>query len=277
MENQGVQIKMEMPKPEAPAVEVKEENLPVAASANVLPTVPNTAWGAEEISADDILLPKILLMQGLSQAVTDEKARIGDMLDNLNGQVIGDKNTPVEIIVFKTTKTWIIFEDKNNTGSMEYVRQEPMTAANQNWPMEEVMGGLKVRRDRALNFYCLLPSQIASGEAFPYLVSMRRTSYTAGKKLVTYFTKLKLANQPTASRVFALSCKKQENDKGTFYVFDAAMSRQSTPEEIKAAHDWYQIISTATVRVMDTDLEAEAGGIGNSPAIDPETAATRQF
>jgi hypothetical protein len=139
--------------------------------------------------------------------------------------------------------------------------------------MEEVMNGVKVQRDRAINVYCLVPGQ---EESFPYLISFRRTGYSAGRKLVTHFTKLKMFGLPPAARVYELTCTKQENEKGIFYVFDVAEKRKSTEAEMKTAWDWFQVVKSTKVRVDDSDLEEEGTATGAAP-IDPSKAATRQF
>lgn len=261
----GMQISM--------AKEEKQEALPVVREENLPAAVGEGSWGAEGISAQDILLPKILLMQGLSQWVADEKAKLGDMVDSLAGTVLGDKGKGVDVLAFNSFKTWVIYQEVN--GKLKFVKQEPMTAANQGWPLEEVMDGVKVRRDKALNFYCLLPNQIASGEHFPYLLSCRRTSYPAGKKLVTHFTRLKMFQKPPAARIFELTCKRQENEKGIFYVFDVIEKRASTEAEMKAAWDWWQVIRSTNVRIDDSDLEVDEAPIG--APVDPDAAATRSF
>lgn len=257
-EQTGCQVEIKAGAPEA-------ANLPaVPDDGETLPAVPDSgAWGSEGVDSRDILMPKILLMQGLSKLVTSEKAKMGDFVDSLSHTILGGKEKPLDFIPFHTFKTWIIFHEVN--GKLEYVRQEPMTPLNQDWPLEEVMEGTKVRRDKAINIYCVLPEQVATGEFFPYLISFRRTSYTAGRKLTTAFAKLKMFKIAPAKRVFSLSCTKQENEKGVFYVADVVEKRKSTEPEVKAAWDWHLVMQSANVKIDNSDLETEAAA-GESAA-----------
>jgi hypothetical protein len=255
-------------------------NVPAVAAPNLPANIGEGSWGGEGVSASDILLPKILLMQGLSKAVADEKAKAGDMLDSLSGSVIGSKSDSLEILAFNSFKTWIVYEQVPGKGAgegakLKFIKQEPMTPQNESWPLEEMMNGVQVRRDKALNFYCLLTSQVAKGEFMPYLLSCRRTSYPAGRKLVTHFARLKMFNKPPASRIFELTCKKQENDKGVFYVFDVAEKRPSTDAEMQAAYQWWKVIQSTQVRVDDSDLAEDGAPVG--APVDPDAAATRSF
>lgn len=214
------------------------------------------AWGSENVASSDLIIPKILATQGLSKLVSEGKATVGEIRDSLNGEKLGDKSTPVDIIAFSSFRTWVIFEKRN--GKDEYVKTERITPENEGWAINEVVNGVEVRRDKCLNFYVLLPSEIESGMAFPYLVSLRRYGMQAGKKLSTFAAKLKAFNKPIAAKVFKLGVVKQENDKGVFFVFDVTAGRDSSAAELAEAHKWYKTVQTATVKHDDSDLKAEA-------------------
>ena len=218
-------------------------------------TVGQGAWGSEGVDKSDFLIPKILLMQGLSKFVADEKAQMGDFVNSVTGEVIAGRGKPIEIIPLISFKTWIKFEETSQ-GKWEYRGQEPMTAANAHWELDGEENGLKVRRDRALNFYVLLASEADRPDALPLLISCRRTSYMAGKKLVTYFGQCQMANQPPAAHSLPLEGKKVQNDKGTFYVLDvdAAKKKRVSEKQLAKAYEWYQTLKKGGVKVDDSDL-----------------------
>ena len=62
------------------------------------------AWGDAPVSARDIIIPKILAMQGLSELVTDGKAKFGDFVDSVTHQVLGSIDKPLEFVPFHMTK-----------------------------------------------------------------------------------------------------------------------------------------------------------------------------
>jgi hypothetical protein len=252
------------------AVENVEETRAVAAqeTARPLAVAPGVreevgAWGSEGLSNSDILVSKILLMQGLSDLVADGQATPGQLRDSLQGTLLGSKDKACEIIPFSSFRTWVIFEKKN--GKDEYVRTVPIDASNESWPISEIINGIEVRRDKCLNFYVLRPQDITEGLAFPYLISFRRYGSQAGKKLTTFAAKLKAFNKPMASRVFELKVQTEENDKGKFFSFDIGMGRETTDAELGEAKKWYQTFKTATVRADDSDLKAD---VKQAPAAD---------
>lgn len=222
------------------------------------------AWGVEGLTQRDIVIPKILAMQGLSKLVTSGQAKFGEFRDSLNGVVLGEiGKQAIEFVPFLLEKVWIVFEDKNPPGSQQtnykFTKVEPLTAENENWPYEEVINGVKIRRDRTMNFYVLLPGEIEKGGAIPYILSFRRTSARAGQKLATtMFMKNLKAGKTPASMVLELHGEKQQNDKGTFVVLDVKEKRPSTTAEIAEAFSWVKTVKAGKTRADTSDLEAEA-------------------
>ena len=134
----------------------------------------------------------------------------------------------------------------------DYVQTVPVTPKNEAWQFEEVVAGKLVKRMKGINYYVLLVSDIEAGEAFPYILTFRSTSFNAGKKLATHLAKLRMFKQPSAAQVFALSATREKNDKGTFMVLNVAPSRKATEVEKAAAYQWYQGLKvTKNVKVAD--------------------------
>lgn len=212
------------------------------------------AWGGEDISNEDIIIPKILLMQPMSELVTDGVAKIGEFRDSLNkDRVLGSDKEPVELIVFGTFKTWLEFKDD------EFLATRPWTPETSDLKLEEFLeDGSILRRDKVLNFYCLIPKDIASGEPFPFVLSCRRTSAMAGKTINTHIKKLQMFKKPSAAKVFALNSRKETNDKGTFFVSEINVLRDSTNEELSTAWEWHKALAKSKVRVDDSDLGGDS-------------------
>jgi hypothetical protein len=219
--------------------------------------------GDAPVQTSDLLIPKILLMQGQSKLVKDEKAKQGEIRDSLSGDLLGARDKAGEIIAFHSYKTWLIFHKKD--GVEKYVEQVPWTPENDKWAREEVAGGVTIKRVRSLNFYVLIPSEVESGVFFPKVIAFRSTSYTAGRKLETERAKLQMFGKPLALRVFNVTSVRAENEKGSFYVFDAAAGRQSSDKELEAAAMWKDLIRNSTsVRVDESDIvEAEAAAVSD--------------
>jgi hypothetical protein len=221
------------------------------------------AWGGEDISSQDIIIPKILLMQPMSDLVTDGIAKIGEFRDSLNKDVVlGSDKEAVEFIVFGTFKNYLEFKDD------EYLRTVQGDMGD--LPQEEILeDGAAMKRTRVQNAYVLLTRDIKNGEPFPYVISFKSTGYTAGKTLMTYIKKLQLFKKPSAAKVFALTCTKETNEKGTFFVPQISTLRDSTTEEMSQSYEWYKLLAKSKVRVDDSDVNKDSTG-------DAVTSATRE-
>lgn len=231
--------------------------------------VANSAWGAEDANTENVLIPKLLLMQGLSQAVSDEKASMGDFVDSTTLEVLGTGREkgykPVRFIPIKCFETWVVYE-KLGGEKLQFKEIVPFGGENAKWERETET----YRRDRVLNFYVLLEEQANNPAALPYTLAFRRTSFVAGKKLSTHFTQCKLAatrgkGRPPAATIFELSATKRENDHGTFYVWDVAPAGETKPEHLQVAYEWFQTLKNEADKytVDNSEYAEEAGGTVN--------------
>jgi len=216
---------------------------------------PELDTGAE-IDARDLILPKILLMQGLSKQVADGKGRMGEIRGSLEENLLAEIGEGVAFIPFHFDKTWIIYE-KEKGKKESYKQTLPWRAENADWGWSDVVDGVEIRRVQSLNFYCVLPHEIESGMFLPYVISFRSTGYKAGKNLITHAQKLKMFGRPLASKVFTLKGLKTENELGTFYVPEVTVLRDSTQEEQDAVKPWCKLVAEKKVRVDESDVETE--------------------
>ena len=250
-----------MAKKTAPAAKETKAVATVAQTQEVALTAPTKqAWGSEDLSATGIIMPKLLLMQGLSKFVTEGEAAQGQIVNSLTKEVVGGitniktkAGTAVDLVAFKAFKTWLEFEKEN--GEWVYKKGYPMTADNVNFKQEEIINGVEIRRDRCLNYYCLQPSKVASGEALPVVVSFRRTSMKAGKKLATMAAELKaLGGKPLAFKHFSLSAVPLQKDDKTFWGFEVEYGERSTEAELNEAFKWYSALKSIEAKIDDSDL-----------------------
>lgn len=232
-------------------------------------------WGSEGASTEDLLVPRILLAQGLSKYVTAGKAAIGDIVRSTDHAVLAKRGETVEFIPLGTFKQWRIMA--NVGGKWKFKRIEPVTPENINsdWEWEE--NGELYRRDNVLNFYVILPEDLsketkarealAKGElpdpddvVLPYTLSFTRTSYTTGKMLSTHFQKAKHLGVPPAITVFNLSTTIETNDDGSFTVAHVEKSRKTEANELAFAKRWHDTIRSSNVTVDEeeaVDTEGE--------------------
>jgi hypothetical protein len=228
-------------------------------------------WGAaSDVDTSDVLIPKLLLMQGLSKLVAEGDAAQGEIIRSTTGKALAKKGEAVDFIPLMTYKTWVLEEKVGS--KYEYRRVEPMTAANKDLPLEFVDGANQWRRNRCLNFYVLLPQDISKEAAalkaaaagdlpdpedalLPCVLSFRRTSYNAGKILATHFKKAEHFKVTPAVTVFKLSSTVEKNELGTFHAFTVEPGRKATVEELTVAKRWFDTLQKVQVKVDEPEVD----------------------
>ena len=240
------------------AVAVKETN---AVSTDVA-----SEWGNDQVLGQDIVIAKILPMQPSSDLVTDGKATIGEFRDSLSGVKLGSIVEPLDIIPFHIEKFWDILVKEGDQfewdSSVPLIENPTLQGYNDNLPWSDKVDGVEIKRVRRMNFYVMIPSEIAAGTAIPYILSFKSTSFREGKKLFTQmYLRNKKANLAPPAYSFKLSGTKEKNDKGTFIVPTVEMGRASTAAEIADCLTWYKLIKGGGVKVDDSDLKKDAANV----------------
>lgn len=217
-------------------------------------------WGAPQISAQDIVLPKILAMQGMSVAVTEGRAVMGEFRDSLSNNLIGKIDAPFECIPFFVDKVWDI-QVQQPDGKFKWettvpVVENPMSPDyNDNWKWNTEADGVNIKNVRRFNFYVLLPSEIAAGASIPYIFSFKSTGMKEGKKLFSQmYVRNTRAGMPPAAYTVKIGGVREKNDDGVFVVPNIEMGRKSTPEELSECLSWIKTIKSGRVKIDETDV-----------------------
>jgi len=214
-------------------------------------TVDVDAFGMGPMSSDDIVIPKILAMQGLSNYVTEGDARFGDYVNSLSGEVLGSVDKPVEFIPFYLEKVWIVSIKKGDR--FEFERYEPVTVANANKPWEEVVDGISIKNEKCFNFYSILPSD----PALPFVIAFKGTSAKAGRELATQmYVKNRAAGKVPPAKVMKLYGTKTEKAGNKYVVMKSSVDRDSTVDEIGNCLNWYKTISAGGAKIDTGDSPA---------------------
>ncbi len=241
----------------------KNETLPAALAAEnnlaVVPEMDLNAWGSNEMTGKDLVIPRLNLAQGQSKIVIAGNARPGDFYET-DGTILGNiKDKPIEFVPFLMRKKWINNKwvaAKNGTGKFEYHSQEPMTPYNQDLPwdyeLEEDGQILRMRRVYTMDFYILIP-----GKTLPYVTSFASSSAKAGKELATImFTTNRLENLPPAGKVIEMAGKIDEKDGNSFNVRTIRVKGKVDPADLGAAFNFFKFINSGkTVDAEPTEGE----------------------
>jgi hypothetical protein len=259
-------------KKEKPAMEEKQIAVKEAAA---LPAEVGdvNAWGNGGLSASDIVIPRILLMQGMSQKVLDGEAAFGEFRESLNNELLGKFDKGFEVIPFAMRKVFIEY-DASDEKKKRFLRVVPITPKNEDLPYEDEEKNLEgklipVSRDRVMEFYVLRPEEIDMGGAMPYILSFRRTGLKNGKKLATQmYVKNTSAGKTPASVIVTVLATKESNNEGTWAVTDVALSRPTPDKYIAEAFKWLQLINQGRAKVDESAYAEESGAVAVDAEVD---------
>lgn len=231
--------------------------------------IPEANWGgAKHTDTADIIIPRLMLMQGQSDAVKKRKAMYGDIIDSLSGQALGQHDKPVEIIpFFVLPKYWIVSDRVQK--EWVFKKRVPYLPENAAWRYEETdaQGAPMVQNILCMDFLCMVAGKL---QEFPYSLSFRKTGTKVGKKLSTHFQKCEMRNVPAAKTVFKLGAVEESKNGNTYYVFTLEEGREANSEELAAAWKWFQDVnkSNANIKLDEGDEEVAASApasYGSSP------------
>ena len=210
------------------------------------PIVSSGAFSAT-VDANDIIIPKVLLMQSISTLVEAEKAKSGDFIHSLDEVVLGKKEEkPVEFIVLGMYKTIHVYEGK------KYIKTIDFTP---NKPWSEVVNGVEIFHKPTSNYYVILNKDIENMAVFPHVITFKGNSHKNSKKLNTKLMMLEEFGAEIYAKSFNLVAKSEENDQGKFYVMDVIDGKKTTEIEVKQALKWVERLKTVNVQVHDNDAD----------------------
>lgn len=231
------------------------------------------------VQAQDLVIPKLLLMQNTSEYVGDEKAKLGDVVNSQTIEVLGGFASPVAILPLKLYKTWRVYDMSG--GQPEFMHQDPVTPANekQEWEGTEVVDGqtIPVRRDLCFNFFALLKTDIANGEGFPVVVSFKRTSMQAGRQLATQMFKMGAIRRPSYARNILLSVKKEKKDTNTYAVFECRVGDLSSEAEMLECKKWLGLLGSMKYTVDEKDEDNTQKPVAQPEVVGAESGSGEVF
>jgi hypothetical protein len=211
-------------------------------------------WGESSFTSNDIIIPKVLLMQGLSDLVSDGKAKLGDMVDNSTSQILGGFEKPLKIVPFHMEKVWIISQKEKGKERFEFVEYQPVTPENINQPWTAVEGDTQIKREYTLQFYCIDPE----APVMPFVVSFKSSSARAGKVLSTQmYVRNRAAGLVPPAYVMELSSKKEKNDQGTYAVYEVKPLEKTSDDLIAKSLEWFKLVKAGKTQVSVEEPQGE--------------------
>jgi hypothetical protein len=182
----------------------------------------------------DLQFPRAKLMQAMSPEVQEQSIAQGVILNNLSGEPCPESFIPIfkftNYVKFNSRKT----SDPNynedfEPGSMIWNITDPHDPRAQEAEFGE--NGEKPTAIKFMNFMVLF-----EGEDTPCIISFSKTSYKAGKKLLSL---LAFSKGDIFSKKFKLVSKKIKGDEGYYYVYDVVPNGKASDEEFVMAEYIY--------------------------------------
>lgn len=221
--------------------------------------------GLENMRPGDLLVPRLILLQGLSPQVTEGDCKPGQIINSITGDIWIDKDEEVEFIPVYHYLEWIQWGDRELREGIKERTLDPESKLAQ-----MAMRGQKYTDSKGVdqwivteyhNFVSLLPSRDMK---MPVVISCAKTNHKKGRKL------LGLARYrgrfPLYAGMYTICSKSEENQSGQkYYVFDFGNAGWVTQEAYKAVKELYTQLKEAYKdrRLFADQQDEESANIAN--------------
>jgi len=202
---------------------------------------------------EDILMPRVAILQGLSDLVTQGKGAAGDLADSLSGEILGKEITFIPLFLFKTRVAFEVGEGlvmmSRNGLTITQAAEKYKDRVGQpcdDVPESQWDGSTPPLLSKVLNFPVLLNGKV---NEMPICASFLRTGMKAGKILTSLIAR---SGEDAFARKYKLSTKMDTNAKGTYAVPVIELVGPCSDKEYAAAKKWHARLREKTI---DVDME----------------------
>lgn len=216
-----------------------------------------SAWGTENTSSKDLVIPKIQIAQANSNACKEGNARPGDLVHSLTKEVLASKGQKLAILPILSIATWIITTPKPPGGGFPtFIGKQVLTPENDSdaWKVDCFENNEPAVRNKCLTYLVLL---LERKNGFPFFIDFQNTNKAAGKNLSTIIQENKFQNLPAPARVVEMSTTLKNYKSNSWFVVNVAPQRQSSADEIALCKKWYDLFST--VQFKEAEEEEDNG------------------
>lgn len=206
----------------------------------------------EPIEQGDLIIPVAKLFQGTpTEQEAYPNAKMGQIVNSLTQEVLPSTFVPVykwtEVAKFNARNKEINgkpnpdFDPAFEPGALI---AKATSSSDPLWKESEWgPNGEKPRADKSMCFMCYF-----SGVPMPLLLRFSRTSYKAGKKLLSL---AQFSGVNMFDRRYKLTTKKEQSENNIYHVFHVEPDGLSTTDEREVAMGWYQSLRGKQVQVHE--------------------------
>jgi hypothetical protein len=172
----------------------------------------------KELFKNDFLIPKIWLIQSMSELRKEKKADEGQFVDSQTGEILADLDETLKFVVIKTFKRWHTFKMVGD--KKEFVSSEIMTLENANLAYQETIEGVDYTRRQVISAYVLIERDAIRGINKPYIIDFASTSKYAGRKMISDIKTLNDRGYPAFVGFFNMTSHEESFERGDAFVKD---------------------------------------------------------
>ena len=201
--------------------------------------IPGRGFEGMRMERSDLIIPRAKLLQALSPEVAEGDLKAGMIINSLTLETLPLRFVP--IFCFKSyfrfnprNRTDAAFDSAYEAGALIWRSIDPDDPR----VVEETKFGPNGEKPLAmtcLNFFSCFP-----GVAMPIVASFSKTSYKAGKQLLSL---TRFCGGDMWSRAYQLGSTLQNNNQGTYYTFSLTSLGASSAEEQAQAETWWKNFS----------------------------------
>ena len=234
----------------------KKENSEVAAYN------PNVIYGFEETKSEDIIIPRIKVINALSPERTEGIAQEGDIINSLTKEsVIGKRFIPIK--QYYSNMHWNSDRNAENRilcrsldGRIGNTEDGAISCAQ---CKKNQFDNTKKGKDSYptctayINFLGFFDD-----EPMPVVLSFAKTNYNEGRKMLSIARSLRVSLWKYA---YSLVSKKVSKDRNIWYIVVPNLAGSTTPEQQALAFELYKIYNDTTIdtNYEDTTQNTSAG------------------
>lgn len=240
---------------EQAAVEVRKEIL----SPELLQEMQNCYGAGDEVTAQDIIIPRISIQQAMSTLVQDEKARPGSIFNTLSETELGYKDKPMLFVPIRFVK------HKTIKQGQEIISVEPwLPTSTVDYNRTD---GIK---EYETFVYFIIPKVDLEAEfCMPARFTFISTSLSAGRRLSSEIARLKQLKIPSWGRYFSMGTKLEKKESNSWYAPEIKVA-EAVPMDLQAkAYLWYKTLTSFTTKenlenIVREDVTSHAEDIETS-------------
>lgn len=231
--------------------------------------------GSERLSSDDIAIPYIGILQGLSPQVTEGKegfiegARPSMFFNNVTNEIYEGRKNGVMLVPAHYRKQWLVWMDRDSGGGLTDVHDTPDIL---NDCVKNDKGQFVIKDNTKLVVFetaqhFMLRLNPETGEIERVVMSMKSTGLRANRKLNHSITSAKIPGHPTVNAprfMFAYRTTTFLEEKNNNSWWSPEFNRMKDPVSkavYAAAKEYYEMVKDGNVKLAeDSNPTAEVGG-----------------